>query len=180
MPIFRTKTCLEPAVTDLLFDYPPDQPLMITTRRFNAPRALVWACFTRPEHIMRWWGPKSLSPITRIEQHDFRPGGKWRYVCTRPDGSAQIVFFGTFLEIVLHERIVNTFAVEGMADEDPDLTETHSFAEESGQTLYRAVSNLGSITARDAVVASGMEHGARESIAQLDELLALLRATAST
>jgi uncharacterized protein YndB with AHSA1/START domain len=167
----------ETTMSDLRFEYPQDAPLIITTRTFEAPRALVWRCFSEPQHIARWYGPKSISPVIRIEAFEFRDGGRWRYVTQRPDGSQTIVFFGTFKEIVAPERIVNTFAVEGLSPENELLTETHSFEALGEQTLYRAVANLGSMTARAGVIASGMERGARESMAQLDSLLGELKAS---
>lgn len=162
-------------MTDLRFEYPKDAPLMITTRTFDAPRELVWRCFSEPQHIARWFGPKSISPITRIDKFEFRVGGKWRYITQRPDGSQTIVFHGTYKDIVKPEKIVNTFAVEAMVAEDDMLTETHTFEAQGDKTFYRAVANLGTLDARDAVVAGGMETGARESIAQLDELLTELQ-----
>lgn len=165
----------EPEMSDVKFDYPKDQPLMITTRTFDAPRALVWTCFSQPEHIARWFGPKSISPVIRVETFEFRVGGKWRYVTKRPDGPETIVFYGTYKEIVTPEKIVNTFAVESFAPENDLLTETHTFEARGDKTFYRAVANLGTIEARDGVVAGGMERGARESLDQLDELLTDLK-----
>jgi len=165
----------ENGMSDLTFEYPADAPLMITTCTFEAPRSLVWLCFSRSEHIARWWGPKSIAGVTRIDAFDFRPGGKWRFVCERPDGSATIVFFGTYKQIEEPERIVNTFAVEAMSAENDLLTETHTFEARGATTFYRAVANLDTIEARDGVVAGGMERGARESMAQLDALLSELK-----
>lgn len=162
-------------MTDLRFDYPSDQPVMITTRTFDAPRALVWKCFSEPQHIARWFGPKSISPVSRIDTFEFRVGGRWRYVTQPPGGAPAIVFHGTYKDIETPARIVNTFAVEGMYEENDLLTETHTFEARGEKTFYRAVANLGSLAARDAVVASGMETGARESLAQLDDLLAELQ-----
>jgi len=165
----------ESDMTDLKFEYPKDVPLMITTRTFDAPRDLVWKCFSEPQHIARWFGPKSISPITRIDKFEFRVGGKWRYITQRPDGSQTIVFHGTYKAIVKPEKIVNTFAVEGMAAEDDALTEAHTFEARGDTTFYRAVATLASIEMRDAILATGMETGARESMAQLDELLTELQ-----
>lgn len=167
----------ETDMSDLKFEYPKDAPLMITTRTFNAPRALVWKCFSEPQHVARWWGPASISPVTRVDRFEFRVGGGWRIVTERPDGSQTIVFHGTYKEIVAPERITNTFAVEAMFAEDDLLTETHTFEERGDKTFYRAVSNMGSFEAREGVVASGMERGARESLDQLDALLAELAET---
>ena len=158
------------------FEYPDSEPLMITTRSFDAPRALVWKCFSEPQHVARWFGPKSISPVLRIDTFDFFEGGKWRYVTARPGETSQtIVFHGTYKTIRPIELIVNTFAVEGMYEENDLLTETHTFEARGEKTFYRAVANLGSLEARDAVFASGMETGARESLAQLDDLLAELQ-----
>jgi uncharacterized protein YndB with AHSA1/START domain len=165
----------EPEMSDVKFEYPKGQPLMITTRTLNAPRALVWKCFSEPQHVARWFGPKSIAPVIRIDKFEFRVGGKWRYVTQRPDGSETIVFHGTYKDIVAPERIVNTFAVEGLAEESDLLTETHTFEERGERTFYRAVADLGTLEARDGVVAGGMEVGAREALDQLDELLAELK-----
>ena len=161
-------------MTDLKFDYPKDAPLMITTRTFDAPRTLVWTCFSQPEHVARWWGPKSISPVVKLDKFEFRVGGKWRFITRRPDGTETIVFHGTYKDITEPDRIENTFAVEGMYAEDDHLTETHTFEARGDKTFYRAVANLGTIEARDGVMAGGMETGARESLDQLDELLAQL------
>ena len=168
----------ETEMSDLKFEYPANSPLMITSRTFDAPRALVWKCFSEPQHIARWWGPKSISPIVRIETFEFRVGGKYRYVTQRPDGSETIVFYGTYQAIEKPQTITNTFAVAGMYEEDPLINETHTFTERDGKTYYRAVGNMGTVAVRDGVIASGMETGARETIAQLDALLAELLETA--
>jgi len=162
-------------MSDLKFEYPKDVPQVITTRTFDAPRQLVWKCFSEREHIARWWGPKSISPITRIDEFEFRVGGKWRYTTQRPDGSQTIVFHGTYKAIEEPEKIVNTFAVESAYAEDDLLTETHTFEAQGSKTFYQAVANLGSIEARDWIVAGGMESGARESMEQLAALVAELQ-----
>ena len=53
---------------------------MIEVRRvFDAPRALVWKAFTDPVHVARWWGPKSIAPVSKVDKLDLRPGGEMRY-----------------------------------------------------------------------------------------------------
>ena len=54
-------------------------------RTFNVPLKLVWEAWTRPEHIAQWWGPKGMK--TEVIHHEFRVGGKWKYVMLMPDGS---------------------------------------------------------------------------------------------
>ena len=65
-------------------DLARDPRSLITARVFAAPRALVWAAWTAPEHLARWWGPIGFSTTTHA--FDFRPGGVWRFVMHGPDG----------------------------------------------------------------------------------------------
>jgi uncharacterized protein YndB with AHSA1/START domain len=162
-------------MSDVKFEYPATEPSMITTRTFDAPRALVWKAFTDPVHVARWWGPASIAPVTKVDKLDLRPGGRWRYICQRPDGSETIVFTGKYLEVKAPEKLVNTFGVEGQFEGDEAFPETHTFEERNGQTYYRSYSLLPSMEARDAVLATGMEKGGRESIEQLAALVAELR-----
>ena len=35
----------------------------VISRVFDAPRDLVWKCFTDPEHMQHWWGPKGVAVV---------------------------------------------------------------------------------------------------------------------
>ena len=50
--------------------------------------------------------------------------------------------------------------------------ETHSFEDLGNKTLYRSYALLPSFEARDAILATGMEKGGRESIEQLAAVVA--------
>jgi uncharacterized protein YndB with AHSA1/START domain len=163
-------------MSDLKFEYPKTEPSMITTRTFDAPRALVWTAFTDPVHVARWWGPKSVAPVSKVDKLDLRPGGQWRFICKRPDGSQTIIFAGKYLEVKAPEKLVNTFGVEGQFEGDDAFPETHTFEERGGKTLYRSYTLLPSMEARDAMLATGMEKGGRESSEQLAALIAELQA----
>jgi uncharacterized protein YndB with AHSA1/START domain len=54
------------------------------TRTFDAPRELVFAMWTDPEHVAWWFGPHGFSMT--IESMDVRPGGAWKFVMHGPDG----------------------------------------------------------------------------------------------
>jgi uncharacterized protein YndB with AHSA1/START domain len=92
---------------------------LVLTRVFRAPRELVWKAFTEAEHIAHWFGPRGFS--TRVDLHDFRIGGQWKYVMVGPDG-AEYPCEGVFQEIVPHERYVTTDAF-GDDFQMPDATE---------------------------------------------------------
>jgi len=58
---------------------------MVITRVIAAPAAMVFAAFTDPEHIGKWWGPNGFTTTTH--EMDFRVGGIWRYTMHGPDGT---------------------------------------------------------------------------------------------
>jgi len=55
-------------------------------RSFAAPLARVWAAWTDPAILDRWWAPKPFRTETR--SMDFRAGGMWLYAMIGPDGTA--------------------------------------------------------------------------------------------
>lgn len=54
-------------------------------RRFRAPRTVIWDYFTKQELLEQWWGPEGY-PAT-VKSIDVRPGGRWHYYMTGPDGT---------------------------------------------------------------------------------------------
>jgi uncharacterized protein YndB with AHSA1/START domain len=74
-------------------------------KTFDAPIDLVWEAWTQPEHIAQWWGPKGMK--TKIAEHDFRVGGKWRYTMAMPDGS-EFIGEGVYSEIVEMQKIFSS------------------------------------------------------------------------
>lgn len=53
-------------------------------RVFDAPRELVFEVWTRPEHLVNWWGPNEFTlPHCTA---DFRVGGAFRFCMRSPDG----------------------------------------------------------------------------------------------
>jgi len=83
---------------------------LVITRTFDAPRQLIFDAWTKPEHVVHWWGPQGFS--TTIETMDVRPGGLLHYSSLMPNGQE---IFGTFLyrELVAPERLV---FLSGFAD----------------------------------------------------------------
>jgi uncharacterized protein YndB with AHSA1/START domain len=83
----------------------------VISRTFDAPRELVWECFTNPERMMEWWGPKGVSVVH--SKMDLRVGGTYLYGMKNPDGS---VMWGrqVYREITPHSRLVfiNSFSDE--------------------------------------------------------------------
>jgi uncharacterized protein YndB with AHSA1/START domain len=83
----------------------------VMSRMFDAPRDLVWKCFTEPERMKQWWGPKGAKVVK--SDMDLRVGGTYHYGMEMPDGK---VMWGKFVyrEITPPEKLVftNSFSDE--------------------------------------------------------------------
>jgi uncharacterized protein YndB with AHSA1/START domain len=89
----------------------PVEKEFVISRLLKAPRELVFACFTEPEHMKQWWGPKGFKVIAA--NMELRPGGFYHYGMQAPDGSKMWGKF-TYREIEKPSRIVlvNSFSDE--------------------------------------------------------------------
>lgn len=76
---------------------------VVSTRLIDAPRERVFAAYTDPDQLARWWGPKGFT--NDFQECDIRPGGQWRFIMRGPDGT-EYKNHSTFAEIVPHERFV--------------------------------------------------------------------------
>ena len=135
------------------------------TRVFKAPRQLVYEAFSKPELLKRWFGPRGWSLVTC--DVDVRVGGGFRFVLRGPDGR-ELGMRGVYREITPPERSVH---VESFDDFPGESQVTAIFTEQDGQTTLNATILYPSREVRDAVIKSGMEHGAAESYDKLAELL---------
>lgn len=145
----------------------PDIPLVRIVREFDAPPDRVFRAHADPELFARWNGPRGME--TRIDHHDFRTGGSYRYVMSQ-DGE-DYGFRGCFHDVRPGELIVQTFTFEGM----PDGVALEKLVLEDlgdGRTRLTSTSLVDSFADRDAFVASGMETGVVEGYQRLDEVLA--------
>lgn len=57
---------------------------IVLTRVIDAPRERVFAAWTEPGQIMRWFSPAGFTNETH--EIDIRPGGRWRFTYVGPDG----------------------------------------------------------------------------------------------
>lgn len=144
---------------------PTDREIVLT-REFDAPRNLVFDALTKPEVLKRWFGPRGWS--LAVCEVDLKVGGKWRFVVRGPDGP-DVRMSGVYREIVPPGRIVHT---ESFDDFPGESVVTTVLVEDRGKTTLIATILYPSRRVRDAVIKSGMEHGAAESYDKLAELLA--------
>ena len=139
------------------------------TRRFQAPRALVFKTFTEPAWLERWMiGPDGWT--MSVCEVDLKPGGRFRYAWTKPGGK-EMGMGGTYVEVTPPSRMVH---VE-LFDEDwtgGETTVTTELADVDGATLMTMTVVYSSQAARDGALESGMTSGMEMSYARLDSLLA--------
>jgi uncharacterized protein YndB with AHSA1/START domain len=144
---------------------------LVLTRTFNGPARLVFEAWTKPELLKRWWVPKSTGISLLSCEADVRVGGAYRFEFGR-DGSKLTAFFGRYLEVVPHSRLVWT-----NEESDDGAVTTVTFEERAGKTLVVWHDLYPSKEALDAAI--GMEGGMTELFEQLDELLVTLGASLS-
>ena len=65
-------------------DWPIDREIVIS-RVIDAPRDIVYAAWTDPDQIQKWFGPEGMTIETK--EIDLRPGGVWRFDMVAPDGT---------------------------------------------------------------------------------------------
>ena len=87
---------------------------LIYTRVWDAPRDLVFACMTQPEHLTHFWGPIGVStPLDNIIV-ELRPGGRFETIMVDDASGAEYPMRGVFVEVNPPEKLVWTEAdVEG-------------------------------------------------------------------
>ncbi len=139
---------------------------VVMTRIFDAPRALVWDAFTKPELLLRWFGPRSC-PIVTAEV-DLRVGGGFRYMMRGADGDS-MGMRGVYRELDPPGRAVH---LETFDDYPGESIVTSVFDERDGKTTLTITVRYESPEMRQAVLASGMEHGAAETFDRLAEMFA--------
>jgi uncharacterized protein YndB with AHSA1/START domain len=140
---------------------------LVSTRTFNGPARIVFEAWTRPELFERWWVPKSFGLTLLSCEMDVRVGGRYRLVFRHPAAPEPMAFFGTYLEVTPHSRLVWTNEEGGESGQVTTVT----FEERGGQTLLVVHDLYPSKEALDEAIASGATGALPEQFEQLDELL---------
>ena len=143
---------------------------LVVTRTINAPARIVFEAWTTAELFRKWWVPKSYGLNLLSCEMDVRVGGQYRLVFPHEDSTME--FFGTYLDVTPHSRLVWTNE-EG--DEGKTVT-TVTFDETAGKTLL-VVHDL--YPSKEAVD-TGSTGAMPEALDQLEELLASLGSSTET
>ena len=143
---------------------------LVVTRTVNGPPRLVFEAWTKAELFRRWWVPKSFGLTLLSCEMDVRVGGQYRLVFPYEDSTME--FFGTYLEVTPHSRLVWTNE-EG---DDGQTITTVTFEENASKTLLVVHDLYPSKEALD----SGSTNALPEALDQLDELLVSLGSSTET
>ncbi|MBK9740115.1 MAG: SRPBCC domain-containing protein [Actinobacteria bacterium] len=97
---------------------------LIVTRIYEAPRELVWACMTTPDHLTHFWGPPGMStPIDGIVI-ELREGGRFETVMVNDATGESYPTTGVYVEIDPPNTLV--WAEKGFAE---GMTSTSTFTD---------------------------------------------------
>jgi uncharacterized protein YndB with AHSA1/START domain len=140
---------------------------------FDAPTERVWELWADPRKLERWWGPPTY-PAT-FEEHDLSPGGEVTYFMTGPDGDRHHGWWRiTSVDAPSSLEFTNGFADEdGTPNVDmPTTTMRMLLTERDGGTRMDLRSTFASREQMEQLDAMGMAEGLRQSVGQMDALLA--------
>ena len=147
---------------------------LVATRTFNGPARIVFEAWTKPELLKLWWVPKSFGLTLLSCEADVRVGGRYRLVFSHPAAPKPMEFFGRYLEVTPHSRLVWTNEEGGNSGQVTTVT----FEERGGKTLLIMHDLYPSKEALDEAIASGSTGALPEQFEQLDEILVTLDASA--
>ncbi len=129
---------------------------IVISRVVNAPQALVFEVWTKPEHLQNWWGPNGFSITTR--EANISAGGYWKFTMHGPNG----VDYPT--DVVYHEVTPTTklrYAVSGKDHpEHLNFSTTVTFEETGEGKTTVTMTTL--FLSKEAVEFVLREHHARE------------------
>ena len=140
------------------------------TRTYDAPRALVWECVTRPEHVAVWFGGHHGQMEDMVSEPVV--GGRWGGTMVLPDGH-RIEWDGRFVEVDEPSRVV--FAFTDVPPIGPDDTEGYAITLTElpdGRTELVLTQEGGALTKEQYEQAA---HGTNSFLDVLEEHLATLQ-----
>lgn len=142
-----------------------EKPSLTIIRRIKAPPARVYAAWTRPELMARWWGPDA-GPVLSAEA-DPRVGGRFRVVFQTLDGETHDCAASTE-EVEADRKLVFTWEWVTLPERRSLVTIRFRPVEE-GTELYFTHAQFFDEAARD-----GHQTGWNGAFEKLDALIAEL------
>ena len=151
----------------LVVETPGDREIVLS-RMFDGPARLVFAAFTRPELLVRWYGARGWQLVEC--QVDLRVGGRWRFVSQGPGGEL-MGQGGVYREVDQPHRLVCTELFDDQSYPGETLV-SHDFTELAGRTTVTTTLLFATPEGRATALRYPMTRGVTESFIRLAELLA--------
>jgi uncharacterized protein YndB with AHSA1/START domain len=120
---------------------------IVITRVLDAPRDAVWAAWTDPAQVPRWFGPQGFT--TTVHEMDVRPGGAWRFTMHGPDG-VDYENDAVYEEVAEPERLRYRYGPD--EEGHPGFVSTITFEDQDGKTRITLRTVFESAAERDRQV----------------------------
>lgn len=140
---------------------------IVTTRTFAAPPDRVFDAFVNPDVVPLWWGTGET--VTEVDVVDLQPGGTWRFIECRPDGTRTAVG-GRYREVDRSRRLVFTFEREAMPQNT--VVNTIEFVPVDRDASRVTITSRFASTAKRDEMFEQMQLGFHEEYRALDRVLA--------
>ena len=140
----------------------PSDREIVFTRVFNAPRHRVFDAWTKPEHLLHWYGCHSSSLV--VCEIDLCVGGAYRFVARMADESEHPIS-GVYRDIAPPERLV--FTQRFNDDPSNEALVALQLDERNGKTTLTMTALYRSSEDRKAVLDIGVEKGTAEMLQRL-------------
>lgn len=150
-----------------------DAAVIVMSRMFDASRDKVWAAFTDPKHVSKWYGGHGFTnPVCEM---DVRPGGVWRHVMRTPDGQEYRQEF-VFVEVSKPEKLVWQSRDHGKVKSGgpPTCVMTVTLEEAGKQTKWTLVAKFDSIADRNAATTMGFAEMIEQGCEKFNEIVSAL------
>lgn len=141
---------------------------LVLTREINAPRGLIYTCWTTPEHLVHWFVPKPHR-VTACEL-DVRVGGKCN--TTFEVNGNLMENNGVYLEVIPNEKLVftDTYTEGWKPVPEPFMTAILTFEDAGqGRTRYTAVARHRSKESAESHKQMGFYDGWGTVVDQLED-----------
>ena len=137
-------------------------------RLLDAPPALVFEAWTKPEHLVNWWGPNGFTISN--EQHEVKVGGRWSFVMHGPDGT-DFPNLVLFTEVDPPRRLAYTHGT-GQEGGQPDFKVVVTFEPEGNKTRLTMKLTLVSAEELERLIREhGVLEGGRQTVTRLADYL---------
>jgi len=166
-------------MTVVAVDKDPSTCTMCITAHYDAPIEHVWQLWADPRLLERWWGPPTW-PAT-VDAHDLTPDGEVAYHMTGPDGDQARGWWKVLVvEPPHHLELEDGFAdADGVPDPDmPTMRVSVDISAVDAGVRMAVTTSFPSADAMERMLAMGMDEGMALAMGQIDDILAVLTATA--